>query len=66
MFESFLLEIILEDISDKLNKTQYGGRKGVGTEHLMVSMIDRIRKVLDNPESVSAVLNSYDWSGAFD
>ena len=66
IFESFLLEIILEDISDKLNKTQYGGRKGVGTEHLMVSMIDRIRKVLDNPESVSAVLNSYDWSGAFD
>ena len=40
--------------------------KGVGTDNLMVSMIDRIRKVLDNPGSVSAVLNSYDWSGAFD
>ena len=32
----------------------------------MVSMIDRIRKVLDNPEYVSVVLNNYDWSGAFD
>ena len=66
IFKSLVLKIILEDIREQLNKTQYGGRKGVGTKCLMVSMIDRIRKVLDNPESVPAVLNNYDWSGAFD
>ena len=40
IFKHFLLKFILSDISDKLSKTQYGGKKGVGTEHLLVSMID--------------------------
>ena len=66
IFESFLLEYILEDISEKLSKTQYGGKRGVGTEHLMVKMIDRIKKLQDNPEQIAVVLKSYDWSGAFD
>ena len=66
IFEHFLLEFILQDISDKLNKKQYGGKKGVGTEHLIVAMIDRSRKLLDDPEIVIVVLNSYDWSNAFD
>ena len=35
IFEHCLHDFILEDISEKLNKTQYGGRKGVGTEHLI-------------------------------
>ena len=29
-------------------------------------MIDRIRKLQDNPEKLSVILNSYDWSAAFD
>ena len=66
IFEHFLLELILEDISHKLNRRQYGGKKGIGTEHLMVEMIDRIKQILDRPEQIAVVLNSYDWSGAFD
>jgi hypothetical protein len=66
IFEHFLLEFILQDISQKLSKRQYGGRKGVGTEHLIVSLIDRIRQLQDNPEKVAVVLSSYDWKGAFD
>ena len=64
--EHFILEFILEDISDKLSKQQYGGKKGVGTEHLLVSLIDRIKKVLDDPGKCVVVLCSYDWSAAFD
>ena len=66
IFEHFLLELILENISHKLNWRQYGGKKGIGTEHLMVEMIDRIKQLLDRPEQIAVVLNSYDWSGAFD
>ena len=66
IFEHFLLKFILSDISDKLSKTQYGGKKGVGTEHLLVSMIDTIRKYQDDPEHLSVVMNSYDWKSAFD
>ena len=61
IFENFLVKLILKDISDNLNKRQYGGKKGVGTEHLIVTMIDRIRKLQDNPEKLSVILNSYDW-----
>ena len=61
IFENFLVKLILENISDNLNKRQYGGKKGVGTEHLIVTMIDRIRKLQDNPEKLSVILNSYDW-----
>ena len=42
IFEHCLLDFIMEDISEKMNKTQYGGIKGVGTKHLMISVIDRI------------------------
>ena len=57
---------MLEDISEKLGKQQYGGKKGVGTEHLPITMIDRIKKVLDDPEKNMVVLCSYDWSAAFE
>ena len=66
IFESFLLELINEDIENKMNKTQYGGKKGVGTEHLIVELIDRIRKAQDDPEKLAVIMNSYDWKGAFD
>ena len=66
IYEHFLLEFILEDIAEKLSKTQFGGKKGVGTEHLMVKMLDRIQKLLDNHDQVAVVLKSYDWRGAFD
>ena len=49
-FESFLVEFIVEDISEKLSKRQYGGRKGVGTGHMLVTMVDRIKLLLEDPE----------------
>ena len=65
-FEHILLEWINDDISKNLSKRQYGGKKGVGTEHLIVTLVDKIKNILDNPESDAVILNSYDWSGAFD
>ena len=66
IFEHFLIELINKDISENLNKTQYGGKKGVGTEHLLVKMVDRIKQLLDDPEVSVVMLNSYDWKSAFD
>ena len=56
----------MEDISKKLSKRHDGGRKGVGTEHLLVTMVDRIKHLLEDPENFAVVLSSYDWKGAFD
>ena len=47
-------------ISEKLGKQQYGGKKGVGTEHLLITMIDRNKNVLDEPEKNMVVICSYD------
>ena len=58
--------MILEDISHKLNKRQFGGKKGIGTEHPIIAFIDRIKQALDDPEKVAIILKAYDWSGVFD
>ena len=66
IFEHFFIELVNKDISSNINKTQYGGKKGVGTEHLLVKMVDRIKQLLDDPEVSTVILNSYDWKSAFD
>ena len=50
----------------KLSERQYGGKKGVGTEHLVVTLLDRIKKLLEDPNTPVVILSSYDWRGAFD
>ena len=44
VMESFLKDWILEDIHENLDISQYGGKKGVGTEHMLVCLVDRIKK----------------------
>ena len=66
-FEGFLKEWILQDISANLDKGQFGGQAGLGTEHLMVCFIDRILGLLDkHPDRSAVIATSLDWSAAFD
>ena len=67
ILESFMKDWILEDISGKLDISQYGGKKGVGPEHMIVALMDRILSLLDQNTSRSAVLKTgADWDSAFD
>jgi hypothetical protein len=66
IYESFLRKWIVEDIGQKININQFAGRKGVGTEHMIVMMMDRVLKLLDKPGMSVVVMGSLDWSGAFD
>ena len=57
----------MEDIAPKIDKSQYGNQKGTSTEHLIVKLMDRILRLLDNNNTQSAVIASMlDWSSAFD
>ena len=38
----------------------------MATEHLIVTLIDQIRKYKDDPGKLAVILNSHDWSAAFD
>ena len=67
LFEKFLKDWIIEDISDKLDIGQFGGRKGVGTEHMIVCILDRVLKLLDqNPDKSAVLAACLDWAAAFD
>ena len=67
VLESFVKDWILEDISGKLDISQYGGKRGVGPEHMVVAMMDRILSLLDKNTTRSAVIKTgADWDSAFD
>ena len=42
----------------KIDKSQYGNKKGISTEHMMVNLMDKIFKLLDNNNNRSAVIAS--------
>ena len=67
IFEGFLKTWILEDVSKHESFSQFGGKSGVGAEHMVVCMVDRILKLLDTRKGRAAVISSqYDWQNAFD
>ena len=67
IYEGFLKTWILEDLAKSESFSQFGGKSGVGAEHMLVCMVDRILKLLDTPEGRVAVISSqYDWCNAYD
>ena len=67
VFEGLIKDWIMEDIGSKIDKSQYGNKKGISTEHMMVNLMDKIFKLLDNNNNRSAVIASMvDWASAFD
>ena len=67
LFEGFLKDWIVEDISYSLDSGQYGGQAGLGTEHMLVNFIDRILLLLDTyPDKSAVIATSLDWAAAFD
>ena len=57
----------MEDISSTIDIGQFGGVSGTGTEHMLVCLVDRILKLLDQNTDMSAVIMAcLDWAAAFD
>ena len=67
IYEGFLKTWILEDLSKSESFSQFGGKSGIGAEHMLVCMVDRILKLLDTPKGRAAVISSqYNWQNAYD
>ena len=47
IFEKFLAELMISDMKPKSDPSQFGNEKGVGTQHYLIKMIDRILTCLD-------------------
>ena len=67
IFEGFLTTWILEDISEHESYSHYEGKSGIGAEHMLVCMVDRILNMLETTKGHAAVISSqYDLMKAFD
>ena len=67
LFEGFLKEWIMEDISPNIDPSQFGNQPGTGTDHMMVAFLDKILSMLDESDGHAAVIAAlFDWSAAFD
>ena len=63
-----IAELMINDMSQKLDPSQYANQKGMSLQHYLVKMIDRILSDTDNSSKgeVNAVLATlYDWKEAF-
>ena len=48
------------------NSGDLGGKKGVGTEHMIVALVDRVLALLDaHPDKSAVILSGVDWASAF-
>ena len=56
LFEGFLKDIMIEDIMPNIDPKQYGGHTNIGTEHMVVALLDRILGLLDNHNTKYAVI----------
>ena len=60
-------EFILEDISENMDISQFGGQKGTGTDHMIVFLLNRVLQLLDTHRDQSAIIAAcIDWAAAFD
>ena len=67
MYESFLKDWIMEDITPNIDMGQFGGQAGMGTEHMLVWLVNRILTLLDNNTDPTVVIAAMvDWASAFD
>ena len=66
--EKLLSELIISDMSDSVDPSQYGNQKGVSIQHYLIKMIHRILTALDNnsrKEIFAVIVNLIDWNNAF-
>ena len=67
LYEGYLKDWIMEDVSKNIDIGQFGGQPGIGTEHMMVCFVDRVLQLLDTFSDMSDVIAAFvDWKNAFD
>ena len=68
VFEKLIAQLIVSDMEEKIDKAQFGNQKGIGIDHYLVLMINRILSELETNHQgrSSAVLTTLvDWENAF-
>jgi hypothetical protein len=67
LYEGFIKDWIMEDVSANIDIGQFGGQPGIGTEHMIFCFVDRMLHLLDTyPDKSAVIATCLDWSAAFD
>ena len=68
VMEKLISDMMVSDMKDKTDPSQYGNNKGTSIQHYLIKMIHRILTALDTNtgrETFAVVANMIDWNSAF-
>ena len=68
IMEKLISELIISDMSQNMDPSQYGNQRGVSIQHYLLNMVHKILTALDNRskgEAFAVVANMIDWNNAF-
>ena len=63
--EKLISKLIISDMKNKLDPSQYANQKGLSINHYLIKLIDRILEALDKSESCAVLATLVDWKQAF-
>ena len=69
VFEKIITKMMIADMEEQMDPSQYGNKPGVSIDHYLIRLIDKVLKETDGSsrgESVAAICTMYDWRQAFD
>ena len=68
IFEKLISQLIILDMEENLDPSQFGNQRGLSIQHYLIQMLHRILTVLDNNSKgdvFAVVANLIDWNNAF-
>ena len=68
IYEKCIAELMISDMKEKLDPTQYANQRGVSMQHYLIKMLNRILTSLDNRskgETKAVIATLIDWKQAF-
>ena len=63
--EKLLSELIILDMRDKMDPTQYGNQHGLSIQHYLIIMVHKILVDVDNKQVTAILATFVDWKDAF-
>ena len=66
--EKVIVPYVISDMKEKLDPAQFGNQPGVGIQHYLIKMLDRIHSAVDDTtrnEAMGVLVTYVDWKQAF-
>ena len=66
--EKLIAELMISDMKERMDPSQYGNQKGISIQHYLINMIHRILSTLDNnkrKQTFAVLANFIDWNNVF-